>query len=60
MMSRIKLNQELDFSFQLQRRKAFNQAKGVIAEKKKVAEEEFNQHRIAHKLLKKKVDSLEE
>jgi len=31
MMSRIKLNQELDFSFQLQRRKAFNQAKSGVA-----------------------------
>lgn len=30
MMSRIKLNQELDFSFQLQRRKAFNAAKAEV------------------------------
>jgi hypothetical protein len=27
MASRIKLNQELDFGFQIQRRRAFNQAK---------------------------------
>lgn len=39
MMSKIKLNQELDFSFQLQRRKAFNQAKSVINEKKKTAQD---------------------
>ena len=30
-----KLNQELDFGFQLQRRRAFNQAKQAILEKKK-------------------------
>lgn len=30
MASRIKLNQELDFGFQIQRRRAFNQAKQAI------------------------------
>ena len=35
MASRIRLNQELDFGFQLQRRRGFNQAKAAIMEKKK-------------------------
>jgi len=30
MISRIKMNQELDFGFQLQRKRAFNQAKQAI------------------------------
>jgi hypothetical protein len=30
MTSRIKLNQELDIGFQMQRRRAFNQAKAAI------------------------------
>lgn len=42
MMSRIKLNQELDFSFQLQRRKAFNAAKAEVNQKKKVTQEKYN------------------
>lgn len=43
MMSRIKLNQELDLGFTLQRRRAFNQAKQIIAEKNKKNTEKYNQ-----------------
>ena len=43
MMSRIKLNQELDLGFTLQRRRAFNQAKQVIAENNKKTTEKYNQ-----------------
>jgi hypothetical protein len=42
MASRIKLNQELDFGFQIQRRRAFNQAKASITERKKKCQEKVN------------------
>ena len=42
MASKIKLNQELDLGFQIQRRRAFNQAKQAINEKKKIAQEKYN------------------
>lgn len=42
MASRIKLNQELDFGFQIQRRRAFNQAKQSINEKKKTSLDKLN------------------
>jgi hypothetical protein len=41
MASRIKLNQELDFGFQLQRRRAFNQAKAAINERKKALQDKI-------------------
>lgn len=42
MLSRIKLNQELDFGFQLQRRRGFNQSKAAINERKKIVQEKFS------------------
>jgi hypothetical protein len=42
MLSRIKLNQELDFGFQLQRRRGFNQSKATINERKKIVQEKFS------------------
>lgn len=42
MASKIKLNQELDLGFQIQRRRAFNQAKQSINEKKKITQEKYN------------------
>lgn len=45
MMSRIKLNQELDLGFTLQRRRAFNQGKQTIAEKKKQAADSYSKVR---------------
>lgn len=59
MLSRIKLNQELDFSFQLQRRRAFNQQKSAINEKKKVVQDKFSQHKLAYEAHLKKEEELE-
>lgn len=59
MMSRIKLNQELDFSFQLQRRKAFNQAKSGIVERKKTAQEQLNKQKGIYEKLQAKELELE-
>ena len=42
MASRIKLNQELDFGFQLRRRRAFNYAKAAINERKKTLQDKIN------------------
>lgn len=52
MASRIKLNQELDFGFQLQRRRGFNQAKQAITEKKKQCQSKLD---INKKLLSAKM-----
>ena len=42
MASKIKLNQEMDFGFQIQRKREFNQAKQQINEKKKLLQENAN------------------
>ncbi len=51
MASRIRLNQELDFGFQLQRRRGFNQAKAAIMEKKKQCQSKLDANK---KLLSEK------
>lgn len=51
MASRIRLNQELDLGFQIQRRKGFNQAKAAILEKKKQCQSRLD---VNKKLLKEK------
>jgi hypothetical protein len=60
MMSRIKLNQELDFGFQLQRRKAFNAAKSAINERKKIAQEKFTRVKTQYEQLIKKEAEMQE
>lgn len=55
MISRIKLNQELDLGFTLQRRRAFNQAKQAINEKKKKANQSYTQVKTSYdKILQQK------
>ena len=48
MISRIKLNQELDLGFTLQRRRAFNQAKQAVNDKKKKSNDSYTKIKAAY------------